>query len=207
VFERYNETARRVVFAAREQASRLHAESVGTEHLLLALIAKREGLLGRLLTASEVQVDGVCREIDKMHPAGEIVASSLEMPLASETRQVLDFAADEADRFEQCYVGPEHLFLGLVRNETCVAASILRNNSTRIDPAFVRAEVGKLFVESVPPATQSQVQDQPLGDRLEMIKRLVRQLGQMAEGRDDAAELVRQIQLSLDSLKGSGESA
>ena len=48
------------------------------------------------------------------------------MPLSDESKAVISFAADEADRMGSEYVGIEHLLLGLLRHEGCTAARILR---------------------------------------------------------------------------------
>ena len=42
-------------------------------------------------------------------------------------RQVLSSAQEEAQRFQHTYIGTEHLLLGLIRDETSVATTILRN--------------------------------------------------------------------------------
>ena len=40
-------------------------------------------------------------------------------------RRVLQFAQEEAQRFQHKYIGTEHLLLGLIREEEGVAAEVL----------------------------------------------------------------------------------
>ncbi len=42
-------------------------------------------------------------------------------------RRVLSLAQEEAERFEHSYIGPEHLLIGLIREEGGVAGRVLRN--------------------------------------------------------------------------------
>ena len=55
----------------------------------------------------------------------EKVSTSVEIPFSAETKRVLQFAAEEADRLLHNYIGTEHLLLGILREERSVAASIL----------------------------------------------------------------------------------
>ena len=49
----------------------------------------------------------------------------MELPIATETKRALQFAAEEADRLLHNYIGTEHVLLGVLREERCVAALIL----------------------------------------------------------------------------------
>ena len=49
-------------------------------------------------------------------------------------RKVLSLAQEEAQQFNHNYIGTEHILLGLVREQECVAAKVLVNlecSSTR----------------------------------------------------------------------------
>ena len=48
-----------------------------------------------------------------------------EVPFSEETKRVLQYAAQEADRLLHNHIGTEHLLLGLFREEHGMAASIL----------------------------------------------------------------------------------
>lgn len=56
-----------------------------------------------------------------------------------QSRRVLQYAQEEAQRFQHNYIGTEHLLLGLIRDETNVAVTILRN--LNVDPVKVRDAV------------------------------------------------------------------
>ncbi len=132
MFERYTERARRVLFFARYEASQLGSISIETEHLLLGLIREGKGLTSRLFARSHLSLESVRKEIEGRAAFREKVSTSVEIPFSAETKRVLAFAADEADRLLHNYIGTEHLLLGILREERSVAASILVERGMRL---------------------------------------------------------------------------
>ena len=125
MFERYTERARRVLFFARYEASQLGSISIETEHLLLGLIREGKGLTSRIFARSHLSLENIRKDIEGKTVFREKVSTSVEIPFSAETKRVLQFAAEEADRLLHNYIGTEHLLLGILREERSVAASIL----------------------------------------------------------------------------------
>jgi ATP-dependent Clp protease ATP-binding subunit ClpC len=150
MFERYTERARRVLFFARYEATQLGSTSIETEHLLLGLIREGKGLTSRIFARSHLSLDSIRKEIEGRTVFREKVATSVEIPFSSETKRVLQFAAEEADRLLHTYIGTEHLLLGILREERSVAASILYEKGMRL--ASVREDIVQLLNEKTAPA-------------------------------------------------------
>ena len=157
MFERYTERARRVLFFARYEASQLGSISIETEHLLLGLIREGKGLTSRIFARSHLSLEGIRKEIEGRTVFREKVSTSVEIPFSAETKRVLRFAAEEADRLLHNYVGTEHLLLGLLREERSVAASILVEKGMR--PNTVREDIVQLLNEKT---TLTRVKETPL---------------------------------------------
>ena len=100
MFERYTERARRVLFFARYEASQLGSISIETEHLLLGLIREGKGLTSRIFARSHLSLENIRKEIEGRTVFREKVSTSVEIPFSAETKRVLQFAAEEADRLE-----------------------------------------------------------------------------------------------------------
>jgi ATP-dependent Clp protease ATP-binding subunit ClpA len=66
VFERFTADARRVVMAARDEASLLGHDYVGTEHLLLAMLAWSTGPAARVLTDGGLNPELVRTEVIRL---------------------------------------------------------------------------------------------------------------------------------------------
>jgi ATP-dependent Clp protease ATP-binding subunit ClpC len=150
MFERYTERARRVLFFARYEATQLGSTSIETEHLLLGLIREGKGLTSRIFARSHLSLESIRKEIEGRTIFREKVSTSVEIPFSAETKRVLQFAAEEADRLLHTYIGTEHLLLGILREERSVAASILYEKGMRL--ASVREDIVQLLNEKTAPA-------------------------------------------------------
>src|SRR5574339_856403 len=157
MFERYTERARRVLFFARYEASQLGSVSIETEHLLLGLIREGKGLTSRIFARSHLSLESIRKEIEGRTVFREKVSTSVEIPFSGETKRVLQYAAEEADRLLHSYIGTEHLLLGILREERSVAASILMEKGMRLNA--VRDDIVQLLNEKT---TLTRVKETPL---------------------------------------------
>ena len=157
MFERYTERARRVLFFARYEASQLGSISIETEHLLLGLIREGKGLTSRIFARSHLSLENIRKEIEGRSIFREKVSTSVEIPFSTETKRVLQYSAEEADRLLHNYIGTEHLLLGILREERSVAASILTERGMRLNT--VREDIVQLLNEK---ATLTRVKETPL---------------------------------------------
>jgi ATP-dependent Clp protease ATP-binding subunit ClpC len=150
MFERYTERARRVLFFARYEATQLGSTQIETEHLLLGLIREGKGLTSRIFARSHLSLESIRKEIEGRTIFREKVSTSVEIPFSPDTKRVLQFGAEEADRLLHTYIGTEHLLLGILREERSVAASILTDKGMRL--ASVREDIVQLLNEKTAPA-------------------------------------------------------
>ncbi len=157
MFERYTERARRVLFFARYEASQLGSISIETEHLLLGLIREGKGLTSRIFSRSHLSLENIRKEIEGRTVFREKVSSSVEIPFSTETKRVLQFAAEEADRLLHNYIGTEHLLLGILREERSVASMVLSEKGMRLNT--VREDIVQLLNEKT---AVSRVKETPL---------------------------------------------
>jgi len=141
MFERYTEKARRVIFFARYEASQFGAPAIEPEHLLLGLMREDKTLTARFLARAQASLEAIRKDIEGRAPLREKISTSVELPLAPETKRVLAYAHEESDRLQHRHIGTEHLLLGLLREERSMAAEILYERGLRL-PA-VREEVAR----------------------------------------------------------------
>jgi ATP-dependent Clp protease ATP-binding subunit ClpC len=134
MFERYTERARRVIFFARYEASEFHSPFIETEHLLLGMLREDKVLTNRFLRSHEAVVS-IRKQIEEQATVPDKIPQTVDLPLSNESKRVLAYAADEAERLAHKHIGTEHLFLGLLREEKCFAAQILKERGLRLDQA------------------------------------------------------------------------
>src|SRR3989339_688184 len=140
---RFTDRVQRVIIIAQEEAKRLNHDYVGTEHILLGLVALGEGVAAKVLANLGVDLRRVRTEVEKIVGTGDNVMLLGEIPFTPRAKKVLELAVDEAQNLGHTYVGTEHLLLGLLREEEGIAARVLENLGVRINEA--RDEVSSLL--------------------------------------------------------------
>src|ERR1039458_2638700 len=141
MFERYTEKARRVIFFARYEASQFGSPNIESEHLLLGLLREDKALTNRFLRAHAV-VESIRKQIEAHTTVREKVSTSVDLPLSNESTRVLAYAAEEAERLGHKHIGTEHLLLGLLREEECFAAAILKERGLKLES--IREELARV---------------------------------------------------------------
>jgi hypothetical protein len=132
MFERYTEKARRAIFFARYEASQFGSPYIDTEHLLLGLLRESKDLAYRCVRPPG-SVDAIRKQIEDCTTIREKVSTSVDLPLSNESKRVLAYAAEEAESLSDRHIGTEHLLLGLLREENCFAAQILRQYGAQLE--------------------------------------------------------------------------
>lgn len=138
MFERYTQKARRVIFGAVYMARRVGSPMIETEHLLLGLLREDKSLARRFL-GSPWAAETLLKKIEQSKPAREKISGSFEVPLSSESKRALAFAAEEADLFSSKSICTQHVLLGLLRGGECLAAKTLSEGG--VDLASIREEL------------------------------------------------------------------
>ena len=132
MFERYTEKGRRIIFFARYEASEFGSPTIETEHLLLGLLREDKAIVNRFLPSND-SVAAIRQRIRALTPVREKISTSVDLPLSHESKRVLAYSAEEAETLKHAHIGPEHLLLGLLREEKCLAASLLRERGLAIE--------------------------------------------------------------------------
>lgn len=142
MFERYTEKARRVIFFARYEALQYGSHNISPEHILLGLMREDKTLSARFFPfRNNLSVEVIRREVEERIVLRERIPQSAELHLAPETKRILAFANEESRHLQNRHIGPEHLLLGLVREERSIAAEILYHFGLRL--LDVREEIAR----------------------------------------------------------------
>jgi ATP-dependent Clp protease ATP-binding subunit ClpC len=128
MFERYTEAARKAVFFARFEASQTGSREIETEHLLLGILRELSPSLERVLGPRR-KIEAIRKQIGRhFPPAPGVVYTTGDLPLTQQCRRVLENAAKEAAKLKQDQIRPEHLLLGILSEESSIAAGVLRES-------------------------------------------------------------------------------
>jgi hypothetical protein len=145
MFERYTERARRVIFFARYEASRLGSETIEVPHLLLGLLREDKVLAHRFLPSPNA-IESIRGCIEQHTKKPETISTSVDLPLSQESKRVLTYAAEESDRLSHKHIGAPHLLLGMLREKQSFTAGLLQERGLKLAP--VREEVARLGMEA-----------------------------------------------------------
>jgi len=145
MFERYTERSRRVIFFARYEALQYGSPVIAPEHLLLGLIREDKSISARFFPFRPgLTPDKIRSEVEDKTAVRDRIPQSTELHLSQATKKVLFYANEESRTTKSRSIGPEHILLGLLREETSIAAEILFANGVR--PQDIRDTVARTAV-------------------------------------------------------------
>ena len=114
MFERFTDPARNTVVLAQEEARLLDHDYIGTEHILLALLADGSSIAGEVLAELGLTRDGVRAEVVELVGRGPGAVSG-QTPFTARSKKVLELSLREALQRGHNYIGTEHILLGLTK--------------------------------------------------------------------------------------------
>lgn len=141
-FERFSESARKVLTRAQGAAQRLGHNYIDTEHLLLGLAQQESGVASKVLANLGIPANKVQPAVEFLIGKGQKSSTTEEVGLAPRAKKVIEFAIDEARRFNASYIGAEHILLGLLREKEGIAYNVLENLGVTLEKA--REEVNRV---------------------------------------------------------------
>jgi ATP-dependent Clp protease ATP-binding subunit ClpC len=125
VFERFTDSTRRVVVLAQEEARHLNHNYIGTEHLLLGLMAEGKSPAALALDDLGYTREAVRGGVDEILGRGQVPTSKDPVPFSPRAKKILELSLRESLALSHPFIGPEHLLLGLLREREGVGAQIL----------------------------------------------------------------------------------
>jgi ATP-dependent Clp protease ATP-binding subunit ClpA len=141
VFERFSDRARRVVVLALEEARNLGHGHIGTEHLLLGLVADEEATACRVLADLGVSAETLRDRVGEYAGEGTAVVEG-NIPFTARAKKALELSLREALRLRHTSIGTGHILLGLIGEAQGTAARVLTELGVELEA--VRRQVHDL---------------------------------------------------------------
>ena len=206
MFTRFTDRARRVVVLAQDEARDLGHGSVGTEHLLLGLLAEGEGVAALALESLGISLEEARDRVEGIADRGQHTPSG-HIPFTPRAKKVLELSLREALQLGHDYIGTEHILLGLIREDDGIPAQVLAGRGASY--ALVRERVVALLTgryEQADPKTRLVRLPVPAGlaDVTEQLRQVQRQKTAAFEKGDHegaAALRAREKQLRAEKLR------
>ena len=125
--EKYTQKAQEAIIDCQNIAVEEGHQQVDGEHLHMALLQQKDGLIPKLLTYAKINVGeiigSVQAELDKIP---KVSGSADQMYSTRRLQQILVDAEKKADRLKDEYVSVEHLYMALLDERNTPSAEIFR---------------------------------------------------------------------------------
>ena len=117
--------AQDAISLAKEEASGLNHNAVGSEHLLLGVVRVKDGVAAKALVNLGVELEKVAAAVKLVvgTGTGEVEGEPTVTPRAM---RVLQLAVDEARRLDDRHVGTEHIIMALLGEGEGAATAVLK---------------------------------------------------------------------------------
>ncbi|MEN6304805.1 MAG: Clp protease N-terminal domain-containing protein, partial [Armatimonadia bacterium] len=194
LWQRFTSRARRAVLMAHDEAARMGAQLISTEHLLLGLMRLGEGTASELLDRLGLDLERLRTDLRRQMEATAPGETSKDISFTPEAQRVLTRAYQEAKQLGDYHIGTEHILIGLLREGRGAAFRLLRRHGAEL--SLVRQALSEIQGCNAP-----QREPQEKRGKTPTLDHFSRDLTQMARdgqldpviGRDEEAERVIQI--------------
>lgn len=159
MFEHFTDKAIKSTMLAQEEARRSGHNLVGTEHVLLGLIAEGTSTAANVLKELGISVASTRSVVEDLTGRGPGY-SPANIPFTPKVKRVFEQSFQEARQLGQNFIAPEHILLAILKDSESVAAKVLKQQN--VDLAKVRTQLIKEAGESVAAAAVSD-RRQPFG--------------------------------------------
>ena len=128
---------------AQAEGRRLNSDSIGPEHILLAILKDEDSVAARILRNLGLKFPQLKKEVEQIIKKTGTTIILGNIPFNIRYNRILEIAIDEARKLNNSYIGTEHLLLSLFRDGTCTGIDSLKKLG--IDYNLIRNEILKII--------------------------------------------------------------
>lgn len=147
MFEKFSERAIRAVLMAQEEAQRLGQDRVGTEMLVVGVVAEGSELGGQVLRKMGVDLSQAREELENLMGRGDSVSSCAEnIPFTIASKQALEDTIKCARSMGSPAADTSHLLLAVLEQEKGTGSMLLGRLCNIQSPKTLKDEVLRILV-------------------------------------------------------------
>ncbi len=190
--DKFTLKAQEALQGAKAIAEQKHHQQIDVEHLLLALIGQKEGIVIPILQKLGANPELIVSQLESELNRIPQVTGAVQVYLSSRLNEIFNMAWKEAERLMDEYISTEHLLIAIADERRGAAFQILQRNGVNRDAIF------RVLQEIRGP---HRVTDQNPEEKYQALKRYSRDLTEEARkgkldpviGRDDEIRRVIQV--------------
>ena len=119
----FDDSVRQILKLAATEAKKLGADHIGTEHLLLGLLAAESSGTAALLADQNVTRAMLLSEILKIARYDGGDGANVQLPYTSRAKRVIEFAIGEMKKYGNNMVTTDYLLLAILKNANISVAT------------------------------------------------------------------------------------
>ena len=193
-FDKFTIKAQESIGEAQQMANSYNHQEIKEEHLLLALINQKEGVVPSILQKLEVNLEEIKAKLESILESIPRVYgdSGGQQYMGSDLNNVFDTALQEARKVKDEFVSTEHLLIALSETKGSRVGDLLKENGITKD---------RIYQALVNIRGSQRITDQNPEEKYQALERYARDLTELARrgkldpviGRDDEIRKVMQV--------------
>jgi ATP-dependent Clp protease ATP-binding subunit ClpC len=126
MFERFTNSARRVIVLSQSEARALQCPEIMATHLLLGIMRQPEEPVTTIIESHSIDVDAIRERVREAFTVDDLDPETREhIPFSPAAKQALELSLRKSLRLGVDHIGPEHLALGVLSGDESDAVRIL----------------------------------------------------------------------------------
>lgn len=145
-FEKFTKEAKHALVVAQEKAKEAQIDYVGTEHILIGILAQSNSLGAHILHnfgVTDENVHLVLKTVGRLSSQNSKAKPADKTGLSGFAKKVIEDAVKTGEKYNHSYIGTEHLLYALVIQEGTAATVILEN--MKVNPNDIRDQIVQTF--------------------------------------------------------------
>ncbi len=141
---KFTVSSEKVLQIAKEIATQLGHNYIGTEHILYGLAKEQNGIASKVLKKQNITADIILEKIEDLigsNVAGQVVV----LGFTPRTKRVIENSYAEAKKVGSNYIGTEHFIVGIMRESDSIAMRII--TSLQVKPETIYTDISKVLSE------------------------------------------------------------
>ena len=126
--ERFTEQAQEAIQTSQQMAMQFKHSQWDVEHILLALLIQRQGLVGEILKELNVNVDTIRNQLEEtLQKTPKVAYQTGQIYATPRIAKLMQTADEEANRLKDEFISTEHLLIAMVADDKGDASKLLHS--------------------------------------------------------------------------------
>lgn len=141
---KFTVSSEKVLQIAKEIATNLGHNYIGTEHILYGLAKEQNGVANKVLKKQNITADIILEKIE------DLIGSNINdkvsvLGFTPRTKRVIENSYSEAKKIGSNYIGTEHFIIGIMKEPDSIAMRII--SSLNVKPENIYNDISKVINE------------------------------------------------------------